>query len=153
MTHTYKIASLNINGIANDPRIRMLEFLRTNDNDIVMLHQVTGPQMDSVHRYTKLVNIGTERRGTGILARDALILTDVRFLPSGKGKAAMYNGTRLLIIYARLGAKRKQEREWFYNVEVPYLLPTTESDIIIAGVLTACYHMLMLQATRTIVER
>ena len=88
MTYIYIIASLNIYGIANDTRIRMLEvFLWTNDIDIAMLQEVTGPQLDSICRYTKHVNIGTERRGTAILARDGLILTDVRCLPSGRGIA------------------------------------------------------------------
>ena len=99
-----------------------------------MLQEVTGPQLDSIYRYTKHVNRGTERRGTAIVARDGLVLTDVRYLPSGRGITAMYNGTRLINIYAPSDAERKQEREWFYNVYVPYLQPVTETDIIFAGV-------------------
>ena len=86
------------------------EFLWTNDIDIAMLQEVTGPQLDSTRPYTKLVNIGTERRGKAILSRDGLILTDVRCPPSGRGIAAMYNGTRLINIYALSGVERKQER-------------------------------------------
>ena len=135
MTYIYTIASLNINGIANDTRIRILEnFFWSDDSDIAMLQEVTGSQLDSICRYTKQVNIGTERRRTAILARDGLILTDVSCLPSGRGIVAMYNGTRLINIYAPLHAERKQEREWFYNVDVPYLHPATEADIIISGV-------------------
>jgi len=131
MTYKHTAASLNINGIANDTRIRMLEeFLGTNDTDIAMLQEVTGPQLDFIRRYTKHVNIETERRGTAILARDGLILTDVT---SGRGIAAMYNGIRLINVYAPSGAESKQEREWFYNADVPYLLPATERDIILAG--------------------
>jgi len=90
MIYIYTVASLNINGFANDKRIRMLEdFLWTNDIDIALLQEVTGPQMDSIRRYTKHVNIGIERRGTAILAKDGIILTDVRCLPSGRGIAAM----------------------------------------------------------------
>ena len=98
-----------------------------------MLQEVTGPQLDSICRYTKHVNRGTERRGTAIVARDGLILTDVRCLPSGRGIARMYNGTRLINIYSRSDADRKEEREWFYNVDVPYLKPATETYIIFAG--------------------
>ena len=48
MTYIYTVASLNINGIANGIRIRMLEdFLWTNDIDIALLQEVTGSQLDS----------------------------------------------------------------------------------------------------------
>ena len=67
------------------------------------------------------------------MTRDCLILTDVRCLPSGRRIARMYNGTRFINIYARSDAERKQEKEWFYNVDVPYLKPATETDIIFAG--------------------
>ena len=49
MTHTYTVATLNINGIANYTRIKMLEdFLWTHDIDIALLQEVTCPQLDSV---------------------------------------------------------------------------------------------------------
>ena len=134
MTYIYTVASLNINGIANDSRIRMLEyFLWTNDIDIAVLQEVTGPHLVSIRRYTKHANIGTERRGTAILTKDGLILTDVRCLPSGRGIAAMYNGTCRVNLYAPSGAGRKEEREGFYNVDVPYLLPATQTGVILAG--------------------
>ena len=45
----------------------------------------------------------------------------------------MYNGTRLINIYTPSDAERKEEREWYYNVYVPYLHPATETDITFAG--------------------
>ena len=54
MLYIYTLASLNINGIANDTRNRMLEyFLWTNDIDIALLQEVTSPHLDSIRRYTK----------------------------------------------------------------------------------------------------
>jgi hypothetical protein len=44
MTHIYTIATLNIKGIMNTIRIRMLEdFLRTHKIDIELLEAVTCP--------------------------------------------------------------------------------------------------------------
>jgi len=112
----------------------MLEdFPWTDDIDIALLQEVSGPHLDSICRYTKHVNIGTERQGTAILTKDGLILTEVRCLPSGRGVAAMYNRTCLVNIYAPSRAERKQEREGFYNVDVPYLLTVTQTDVILAG--------------------
>jgi hypothetical protein len=45
----------------------------------------------------------------------------------------MYKGTCLVNKYGPSGAKRKHEREGFYNVDVPYLLPATQTDVILAG--------------------
>jgi hypothetical protein len=54
MMHVYTVASLNIKGIANHTRIKMLEdFLWTPDIDLAMLQEVTCPQLDSIRRYTK----------------------------------------------------------------------------------------------------
>ena len=60
------------------------EFLWTNDTDIAMLQEETGPQLDSTRPCTKHINTGTERRGTAILDRDGLVLTDVRCLHLGE---------------------------------------------------------------------
>jgi hypothetical protein len=39
----------------------------------------------------------------------------------------------LINIYAPSGSERKQERESFYNTDLPYLLPGYHTDIILAG--------------------
>jgi len=43
MTYTYRIATLNINGLESNNRILMLEeFIRKHDIDIAMLQEVTN---------------------------------------------------------------------------------------------------------------
>jgi len=87
----------------------MLEdFLWTNDIDIALLQEMTFPQLYSIRRYTKQVNIGNERRGAAIQAKDDLAFTDIRRLPSGRGMTATYNGTCLLNLYAPSVAEWKQ---------------------------------------------
>jgi hypothetical protein len=66
ITYVYAIVTLNIKGIENNTRIRMLEdFLWTNDIDIARLQEVASHQVDSIRRYTKYINIGTEKKGHG----------------------------------------------------------------------------------------
>jgi hypothetical protein len=45
----------------------------------------------------------------------------------------MFNGTWFVSIYAPSGAEMKRDREPFYNTDLPYPLPTTWTDLIIAG--------------------
>jgi hypothetical protein len=109
------------------------DFLWTQEIDIALLQAVTCSQLDSVRRYTQHINVGTEKRGTAILAKDGIMLTDIRCLPSGRGITARYNGISLINIYAPSGFERKQERESFYNTDLSYLLPGYHTDIILAG--------------------
>ena len=107
MTYTYKIATININGIASHLRLWMLEdYLRQQDIDIVLLQEVTHTKITSFRRYNAYVNVGTENRGTAILAKEGLFLTDITRLPSGRGIAVCYEGIRIINIYAPQGQKR-----------------------------------------------
>jgi hypothetical protein len=93
MTYTYKFATININGIASHVRLRMLEeFLRQQDIDFALLQEVTHTNLTTFRRYTAHVSVGTDKRGTAILAKEGLALNDVNRLPSGRGIAAHYNG-------------------------------------------------------------
>jgi exonuclease III len=47
--------------------------------------------------------------------------------------AAMFNGTRIVNIYAPSGAENKNERERFYNNDLTHILPTAHADMILAG--------------------
>ena len=116
MRHIYRIASLNINGIANPTRIRMLgEFLWQQDIDIVLLQEVTSKAIEQLRNYTKHINIGTEHRGTAILIKDVIQINKIICLPSGRGIAGVLEGIHMIKIYAPLGAAKKEERETFYN--------------------------------------
>jgi exonuclease III len=112
----------------------MLEdFLWTQDIDIALLQDVTCQPLDVTSRNTQYINVGTEKIGTAILAKDGIMLTDIRCLPSGRGITAKYNGIRLINLYATSGSEKQLERESFYNTEVPYLPPGHNTEIILAG--------------------
>jgi hypothetical protein len=77
------------------------------------LQEVTCPQLDSIRRYTKHINVGVEKRGTAILAKDGIMLTDIRCLLSVWGITDTHKGIYVINIYAASGSERKQERESF----------------------------------------
>jgi exonuclease III len=132
--NTYKIATININGISNKTRIMMIgEFLRKQAIDIALLQEVTQPQIENIRGYNTHLNIGSEMRGTAIMMKTGLQATYLRRLPSGRGIAGKINGIHMVNIYAPSGAEYRQERERFFNNELPWLLPTTECDLILAG--------------------
>jgi exonuclease III len=132
MPYTYKIATINISGIASQVSLTMLEeYLRQQDIDIALLQEVTNTKLTTFRRYNTHINVGTENRGTAIIAKEGLILTNTTRLPSGRGMTARFESIQIINIYATSGAEKR--RESFYNSEVPTLLPRTPMEIILAG--------------------
>jgi exonuclease III len=88
------VATLNINGITSAIRLRMLdEFLHKQDIDIMLFQEVTDTNVNAINRYKAHVNQGTEGRGTAILTKEGLTISNIKRLPSGRGMAAVFNGT------------------------------------------------------------
>jgi len=86
MDYTYKIATLNINGISAPTKIHMLEeFLYKHDIHLALPQEVTNSKITTIQRYTSYINIGTEDRGTAILAKDSYLLTNIQRIPMGQG--------------------------------------------------------------------
>ena len=105
MPEIYKIATLNINGMATPPRIAMLEdFLQKQDVGTIFLQKVTRPVFDDIRGFTAYTNIGTTGRGTAILTRDHIQLTNTVCLPTGMGMAAQFQNITIVNIYAPSGA-------------------------------------------------
>jgi len=70
-----KIATLNINGMTPPTRRAMFEaLLRRQGTDILLVQDVTFHVLDDVQGYTTQYNIGANRRGTVIVARDGINL-------------------------------------------------------------------------------
>jgi len=114
MDYTYKIATLNINGISVPTKIHMLgEFLYKHDIDLALLQEVTNSKITTIRRYTSYINMGTEGRGTAIVAKDSYLLTNIQRIPTGRGISAHFNGIRIINIYARQVLKRNVKERNF----------------------------------------
>jgi len=82
MLHTYKIATLNINGIATYTKIRMLgDVLKQQDIDIALLQEVTHNDFTTIREYNAIVNEGTDKRGTAILVKTGLQIQNIKCIP------------------------------------------------------------------------
>jgi exonuclease III len=134
MTETYRIGTLNINEIATETRVHMLETsLHRQQIDILPVQEVTSDIFKNIRGYEAYMNIGTNERGTAIMTKEPIRLTEITTLPSGRGLAAVYNGIGLINIYAPSGVENKQERKRFYNTEVFGLFSPNPEPLIIGG--------------------
>jgi exonuclease III len=57
----------------------------------------------------------------------------VKRLPSGRGIAALFQGTWIIKVYAPSGAEKRDARERFYTTDIMPLLPLTRSKVILVG--------------------
>jgi hypothetical protein len=94
----------------------MLEtFIYRNNIDILLVQEVTNVNIQYLRGCTCYINIGTTQRGTALIVKDPLTLSDVTMLTSGRGIAAKCKGLWIVNIYAPSGAAYKREREDFFN--------------------------------------
>ena len=112
MTHVYRVATLNIYGITFATRLRTLEeFLHKHDIDITLFQEITHTELSTPRNYNAHIKQGTEGRGTPILTKAELTVTNTKHLPSGRGIASIMNETRIINIYAPSGAEKRADRK------------------------------------------
>ena len=109
------------------------DFVRAHDLDIILVQEVTAHESVNITGYVSHTNIGSEMRGTAILAKKHLVLTDIDLLPSGRAIAAVFSGIRLINVYAPSGTTKRTEREYFFNSELPALLSAYSNPLLIGG--------------------
>ena len=115
-------------------RLAMLgQFLAIEDIDIILIQEVGQCSLESLRGYEAHINIGTNGRGMAIVAREGIPLRNVARIPSGRGIAAELQGVGIVNIFAPSGAEKKQEREVFFNIELPHLLATIPTKMILGG--------------------
>jgi hypothetical protein len=76
--HVVQVATLNINGMTTTTRVEMLmDFIYRHDIDIIFLQEVTNPEKLQISGYVLHHNVGTTIRGTAILVRNGMTLTNI----------------------------------------------------------------------------
>jgi exonuclease III len=94
-----KLATINTNAITNRTRIGMLtDYIRRHDLDIIFLQEITDPELLQMSGYDVHYNIGSDIRGTAIVARNDFILHNINKSPSGSAIAAEYKGLHIVNI-------------------------------------------------------
>jgi exonuclease III len=88
-------------------------FVRRSETDIMFIQEVTSMEVLQIPGYIVHCNLGTEIRGTAILAREGITLDDNVRAPSGRAIAAVYQGILLLNVYAPSGTSRRPKEKNF----------------------------------------
>jgi len=100
---------------------------------ILLVQEVTYHVINDFQGYTTQYNIGANRRGTAIVARDGIILENIIMSPSGRAVAAKFREICIINVYARSGTAMKQERKRSFNSELSYMLTGETGHILLGG--------------------
>jgi len=109
------------------------EYIRCHDLDIFFLQEIKDPELLAMPGYDIYYNIGSDMRGTAIVARIDIAIMNTNKLPSGRAIADECKGLYIVNIYRPSETAKRTEHEYLYNAEVPELLQSGLGEIIIGG--------------------
>ena len=125
--------TINVCAITAAPKLDALRcFLHANKLDVVFLQEVAVPAFN-FPGYSEVVNIGEQRRGTAILVRDQLAMSDPVLLPSGRATSVKVGHLTCVNLYAPSGSRQRTERAEFFAHDVTPVLAAAGEHIIMAG--------------------
>ena len=127
-------------------------FLRRQEIDILLVQEVTYHVLNDFQGYTTQYNIGANRWGTAIVARDEIHLENVTMIPTGRAMAAKFREVWVINVYAPSGRAMKQEREYFFSSELPYLLTAFWAIYYWVRISTAYWRLRTLPAASNTAE-
>jgi hypothetical protein len=82
----------------------------TNKRSISSYKKVTHTEFDMIRGYMAHTNLGIHNRGTAMITREHVTLTNITRLLSGRRMAAYYRGVCVVNIYARRLAQHTGRR-------------------------------------------
>ena len=128
-----KVVTVNIAAFSAAAKKEALRaFLVANKVDVVLLQEVAIPEFN-FPGYDEVENVGEQRRGTAILARDRLGMTSPLLLPSGRGTSVMIGDVTIVNVYAPAGTRFKAERAKFFAEEVTPLMAAAGERLVLGG--------------------
>ena len=105
MSHNLRIASINISGIRNESRRKLIfDFCKGNNLDIIGLQEVTfstSPILEA--EYVLISNPGPRKIGTAVLVKRGLQIEDILMDPDGRVTSVSINNNTYIVIYAQSG--------------------------------------------------
>jgi exonuclease III len=109
------------------------DFIRSHEHDIILVQEVIAPESVNTPGYTSYTNIGSEMRGTTIIAPQDFQITHIDKIPSGRAIAVVFCSTRIINVYAPSGSAKRTERERFFNAELPVIFSEYTEPILLGG--------------------
>lgn len=126
-------ATLNVNGINNVITQQLLRrFIKDFDIDVLFLQEVNNGNLDFISPYEYRSNPGPMNRGTAMVYRQTVEMTQILESQDGRSQSAKLGDARIINIYGPSGTQNRTEREQFFQSGITEHLQSS-GGLIIAG--------------------
>lgn len=116
MNFVFSIGTLNLNSISSDVNRSLLkDFVHNFDIDVLFLQEVVFENFAFMPTHTALINISSDRKGTGVLVRRGIDFHSQIYDPSGRILSIVINGINYINVYAHSGASKKKMRNELFE--------------------------------------
>lgn len=104
-------------------------FIYTDEVGIIFLQEFVAECFDNfpIHK------ISTEQRGTAVVTRGSLSVTEMEKLRTGRGVPCHYRNTLFVNLYADDGNAHRRDGDHFFNTELVCLLWHAPQNFIVGG--------------------
>lgn len=128
-----KILSFNTCAIsAADKMEAVRHLIDTSAPDVVCLQEVRAPHIGA-QGYQEIMNVGPAGRGTAVLVRDGLLVSEEKRLPSGRATALKVSDVTVVNVYAPAGSQGREERAKFFLEDMAVVLADAEDKLAVVG--------------------
>ena len=135
MSHNLRIASINISGIRNESRRKLIfDFCKGNNLDIIGLQEVTfstSPILEA--EYVLISNPGPRKIGTAVLVKRGLQIEDILMDPDGRVTSVSINNNTYIVIYAPSGRSARGERTILFTETIPAYVLQAQTHFVMMG--------------------
>ena len=130
-----KVLTLNIAGASlPGKRLAILNSLKDNDVDIACMQEVTFKRCEHLESaYTLLVNLGPKKRGTALLVRHGLQISNFQIEPEGRLISADICNVTYICVYAPSGNGASKDRNSFFRITVPAYFLGRKTPTVLLG--------------------
>lgn len=135
MNFKISVATINLNSSNNDIHKSLLrDFVYNYDIDVVFLQEVVYENFTFLSSHNALLNISSDRKGTGVLIRKNFNYSSPILDPSGRILSLVVRGVNFVNVYAHSGSNKKKQRdELFRNQMAVHLSKTNIRFSVIIG--------------------
>lgn len=116
MNFIFSIGTLNLNSSNSDVNRSLLrDFVLSYDVDVLFLQEVIFENFGFLSTHTALINLSSDKNGTGVLVRKGIDFHSQIFDPSGRVLSIIINGINFINVYAHSGTSKKKMRDELFE--------------------------------------
>lgn len=135
MEFSYRVATINLNSSNSAINQGLLrDFVYDHDIDVLLLQEVVYENFSFLPSHFAFVNISSDNKGTAIIVRKTMVISNVLLEPNGRIVSLVVNGVNFINVYGHSGSNYRREcNDLFTNLIAVHLSKQDAAISVIGG--------------------